>query len=64
MLGGTLQGQTNDADSEPHSLKEPEGMKRRDRPVELSTALEEPDGTETERDERARYSESKPAEKK
>jgi hypothetical protein len=35
MLGGTLPGQTNDADAEPLSPKEPEGMKRRDRTVEL-----------------------------
>jgi len=64
MLGGTLPGQTNDADAEPLSPKETEGMKRRDRPVELATALEEPDGTKPERAERARYPESKPAEKK
>jgi hypothetical protein len=39
-------------------------MKRHDRSVELSTALAEPNATKTRRAERARYPESKPAEKK
>ena len=35
MVGGTVPGQTNDADAEPLSLEGPEGMNRRDWSVEL-----------------------------
>ena len=44
--------------------RDPMGMKGRVLPVELSTALEDPVGTKTERAERARYLQSKPADKK
>lgn len=54
MLGETLPGQRNDGDAAPLLPKEPDGMKRRDRPVELSTALEAPNGITTEPPERAR----------
>jgi hypothetical protein len=80
MLGGALLGQKKYADAEPLLLQGHAGMKQRekaiphqastripealDRLIELYTAINKPDEAKKWQAERAKYTQTKPADKK